>query len=143
QDEGGQPLIVGRQLVERVSLVSRRDRLNPLGLVRREVLQGRVSAVLLAVVDDRLGDVTLVEGVPATLCQRAKRSGEVFLDEDRTGRRGAAVHEERRGSGLGLLEFADLRGPVLRYFFRDRKALFRVCNGRREQIGEFHRAVLL
>ena len=83
QQERRQTLSVRRQLVERVSAIGRRDRLDPLRLLRGEVLHREESAVLLAVVHDRAADLAAIEGVAPAFGQRAERPREVLLDEDR------------------------------------------------------------
>ena len=129
--------------MEGVALVRRRDRLHPFRRVLGEVLHGEKAAVRLAVVHDGLGDRTLVERVTTALGQRAERSGQVLLDEDRACRRCAAVDEERGRGGRRFLQLADLGNPVLRDLLRDGKPILGECNRRLEQIDEPHRAVFL
>ena len=143
QQQRGEPLVVRRKFVKGVAAVGRRDRLDPRGLVLREILHRQIPAVLLAVVDDGPADLAAVVGVAPALGERAERAGEILLDEDVAGLRRLAVHEIGRRGRRRASQLLDLGNPVGDGFLHHREAVFGERNRRRQQIRQLHRPVLL
>ena len=133
QQQRGEALVVRRELVERVAAIGRRDRLDPRGLVRGEILHRQVAAVLLAVVDDGPGDLAAIERVAPALGERAERARQVLLHEDVAGLRRAAVDEVGGRGRLVRLSFRDLGHPVGDGLLHHREPVLGECDRRRQQ----------
>ena len=133
---------VGRGLVDRVAFVGGGDGLLPAGAAVRQVLHGKQAALLLEEHDHGLGDLALVEGVPAAVDDLLKRLGQVLLVDDLSRlERFAAWGED----GLGGWEFLQQRitGYDPRKHVGHRKAVVGQIDGGSEQFGQLQAAVFL
>ncbi len=134
-------LRVRRHLQDVVSTIGRRDGLDPVGPVRREVGLGEERLAAAHVVGDGLGDRPLVERVAPALGDELEGRREARVAEDVARRGGAAAGEERRGcrriaqqDWLGVL-------PLRRDDVGDGVAFARVRDRRLQRAIQLQRAV--
>ena len=92
--ERGEPLSGRRQLEHVVAMVVGGDRVDPFGLEVGEVARGHHAAVGLHLLDDRRGDVTLVERVAALLLDQSQGGREPRIADDAVQRRRLIADEE-------------------------------------------------
>ena len=133
---------VGRRFVDRVAFVGCGDGLLPPGTAVRQVLHRQKTALFLEELDHGLGDLALVEGVPASVDNLLERLGKVLLVNDLSGlERFAAWGED----GLGGWEFLQqwIAGDDPRKHVGHRKAVFRQVDGGGEQFGQLQATVFL
>ena len=133
-------LAVRRQLVDRPTVIRRRNRVDPLAVEAGHIRGGHRAAVTRERRENLLGDLALVECVASLgrdlfVCPR-----QVGVLEDLADRGYVAVDQVGlRGRGVGLQRLFAVF-PKHANHFPDCEALLGVRDGGREDVGEFHPA---
>ena len=132
--EGDEALGVRRDLVDGDVLVGRRDRLDPVGVVRLQIVESHEATLALNEFRDGARDLSAIERVGAFGRDLSERAREVGLAKELavTGR--AAVHEVRLRRRRLARELLLGSLPVRRDDLGDRKPVLGVADGRLEKL---------
>ena len=121
--------------------VARGDGLDPVGMLAVQVVHRDGPAFAVEVLDDAAGDPAPVEGVAAAFGNLPVGPGEAGVAEH------LSVARRPSAGQVGLAEVLPLGdglrpvGPVGGDDLRDREPVFRVLDGRLQDLGQRHRAV--
>ena len=124
-----------------VLLVAGGDGLDPVGMLAVQVVHRDGPAFAVEVLDDAAGDLAPVEGVAAAFGNLPVGPGEAGVAEH------LSVARRPSAGQVGLAEILPLGdglrpvGPVGGDDLRDREPVFRVLDGRLQDLGQRHRAV--
>jgi hypothetical protein len=132
-----------RDLMQRRAAIGEADRIDPVGLVRGEVLLAQRAAGFAGVLVHRVGQFAAIEGLALALGDLSERPGLVRELPEFARLRRTAVRQERLDPALLALEPVDRPVPLVRDHVRDAEPVMGILDRRLEQVGEGQLAVAL